>query len=114
MNNPHFEYNANGNLIKEKWLRNGELHREDGPALTVYYADGSIEKLEMYCINGQKHRINGPGTIRYCKDGHKDISFNYNGASYTREANRWIHSNEVSSWKKLTEEDYNRMWEEIL
>jgi hypothetical protein len=36
------------------WLLNGELHRENGPAVEL--ADGS----KLWYINGKKHRENGP------------------------------------------------------
>jgi hypothetical protein len=36
------------------WRLNGELHREDGPA--VEWADGD----KMWCLNGLLHRLDGP------------------------------------------------------
>jgi len=38
----------------KEWYLNGELHREDGPA--VNYADGT----KVWCLNGERHRIDGP------------------------------------------------------
>jgi len=52
------------NIYKE-WLKNGQLHREDGPA--VIYKNGD----KMWCYNGKLHREDGPsvewedGTIKY-------------------------------------------------
>lgn len=46
------------------WLRNGDYHRVDGPA--VIYRDGS----EQWCINGELHRDGGPAIIDV--DGHRE------------------------------------------
>ena len=47
---------------------NGELHREDGPA--VEYLNGSRE----YCINGKLHREGGPAVEK--ADGYKAYYIN--------------------------------------
>ena len=39
------------------WQVNGQLHREDGPA--VEYADG----YRAWYFNGQRHRTDGPAII---------------------------------------------------
>ena len=39
------------------WYKDGKSHREDGPA--VIYADGS----ESWCLNGKLHREDGPAFI---------------------------------------------------
>jgi hypothetical protein len=41
----------------ERWWLNGNLHREDGPALT--HASGT----KMWYLNGELHRIDGPAVI---------------------------------------------------
>jgi len=51
------------NGYKEWWL-NGELHREDGPA--VEHPDGTKE----WCLNGKRHREDGPA-IEY-SNGYKE------------------------------------------
>ena len=48
--------------------KNGEYHREDGPARIVYYKGGQI-KEEAYFLNGEYHRIGAPAIIKYRKDG---------------------------------------------
>ncbi len=58
MSNPKEYFNANDNL-----------HREDGPAFTSYYRDGSL-KDEAYYIDGKVHREDGPAGIRYNEDGY--------------------------------------------
>jgi len=63
------EWYENGQLHREdgpaielsdgtkKWYKNGQLHREDGPALE--WSDGT----KMWCKNGQFHREGGPAII---------------------------------------------------
>ncbi len=45
------EVNPNGT---KKWFLNGELHREDGPA--IEYSNGDKE----WYLNGKRHREDGP------------------------------------------------------
>lgn len=42
---------------EKKWLYNGRLHREDGPAIIC--EDGS----EFWYLHGKYHRTNGPAVI---------------------------------------------------
>jgi hypothetical protein len=41
----------------QRWYLNGQLHREDGPA--VILSDGT----QYWCCNGQLHREDGPAVI---------------------------------------------------
>ncbi len=41
----------------ELWYRNGELHREDGPA--VVWPNG----YQVWCQNDQRHRKDGPAIV---------------------------------------------------
>ena len=60
-------FDSNGNLTKEEWSLNGYLHREDGPAITIYRPDGSKEREEWWW-EGEKHREDGPAVIFYRPD----------------------------------------------
>ena len=51
--------NANGN---KEWYRNGQLHREDGPA--IEHPNG----YKAWCRNGKLHREDGPA-IEYSTGG---------------------------------------------
>ena len=57
----------------KKWYLNGELHREDGPA--VEWSDGT----KSWYLNGERHREDGPaverpdGTNLWCING-KEIT----------------------------------------
>jgi hypothetical protein len=43
---------------RKSWYRNGDLHREDGPALI-----DPQRKLTEYHVNGLLHRLDGPAII---------------------------------------------------
>jgi hypothetical protein len=45
-----------GEILKEEWWFEGELHREDGPAVIIY-EDGVAVKKEWY-NGGMRHRLN--------------------------------------------------------
>jgi hypothetical protein len=42
----------------KRWILNGKLHREDGPALE--YCEG----IKAWYINGKRHRTDGPAIER--------------------------------------------------
>jgi len=62
MNKPECKIGVNGT---KRWYLNGNLHRENGPA--VEHADGT----RYWCLNGYLHREDGPaienadGTTEY-------------------------------------------------
>lgn len=58
------------NKIRAKYYRiNGELHRENGPAYTVYFPGTNKIHEEIYYICGKKYRENGPAHIIYNSHG---------------------------------------------
>jgi hypothetical protein len=80
-----------GNYTRSMWYLNGNLHREDGPAIE-HIDNKSNKNYYEYWINGKKHRLGGPAIIHpsnteiwYCEgviertDGPAII--NRNGAS---------------------------------
>jgi hypothetical protein len=55
--------------LKEEWFdKDGEFHREDGPAITIYYESGNVF-IERYFHKGKKTRTSGPSEINYHKIG---------------------------------------------
>ena len=54
------------------WFKNGEYHREDGPA--IEYDDGN----KVWFLNGKCHRIDGPA----CEYSNGDKSWYLNGKQY--------------------------------
>lgn len=63
-----YEYYENGNIKLKKYIVNGKLHREDGPAIIEYYKNGNIA-IEKYYNNNCLHRENGFAWIEYNKNG---------------------------------------------
>ena len=60
------------------YYKNGNDHREDGPAIEYY--DGSTE----YRINGITHRIGGPAYI-HCENGIQEYHYVIDGKDITKE-----------------------------
>ena len=50
-----YEVEADEDLVT--WFLNGQVHREDGPAVT--YRDGT----QVWYLNGKRHREDGPAII---------------------------------------------------
>ena len=46
------DYYKNGNIYRERYYFNGELHNENGPAVIYYYENGN-KYCEEYYINGK-------------------------------------------------------------
>jgi hypothetical protein len=76
----------------KRWYLNGELHREDGPALE--FADGE----KYWCLNGLYHREDGPAIE--CVDGTK---FWYLNDKHYTEAGYYKKLYELG---KISEDDY--------
>lgn len=56
-----------GFVYLEKYLRNGLLHREDGPAVILRHlnSDGTYDQIEEWYIDDVRGRLDGgPGWIR--------------------------------------------------
>ena len=51
-------------LIEKKWYKNGEKHREDGPARIRYYENGNKDE-EEWLKDNKTHREDGPAWILY-------------------------------------------------
>jgi antitoxin component YwqK of YwqJK toxin-antitoxin module len=71
--------------IEEEWLdKDGEFHREDGPAYIRYNENGNID-LEDYYLNGKTHREDGPASISYYNNGNIQCEYYYlNGKGYRK------------------------------
>ncbi len=62
------EYDAEGKLKRETYYSNGSIHSEDGPALIDYYENNGV-KREAYYIGGELHAEVGPAIIEFDRDG---------------------------------------------
>lgn len=138
---PVFTYYDNGKMKSVIWFnKNDEIHREDGPAVINYFTNGKVH-YQIYLVNNVRHRIDGPSYSRFDDVGfiktqeyyknnvrHRHngpailsknsrrvhVNFFYNGVQYKSQVNKWIKDNNFNSWRGITEDDYNRMWFEIL
>jgi len=92
------EVQDNGNKF---WYRNGEYHREDGPA--IEYADGT----KFWILNGEYHREDGPA-IEYA-DGAK--GWILNGEYHREDGPAMEYADGAKYWyidgKQLTEAEFN-------
>ena len=83
------------------WFLNGQLHREDGPA--IEYADGD----KAWWLNGKLHREDGPA--REYASGTK--SWYLNGELHREDGPACEYSNGEKEWylndEELTEEEFN-------
>jgi hypothetical protein len=78
--NPTFTNYGDGRKTTE-YFKDGKKHRENGPAIIHYDANG-IVRIEEYFINDKRHRENGPAVIHYNEDGNiKYKSYYLNGDS---------------------------------
>jgi hypothetical protein len=103
----------------QEWHLNGELHREDGPAIIVIGSDGS---KYWYNINDKLHREDGPAITRpngskwwYINGNrHREDGPAYIGPSGTKEW--WLNgkriTQEVNNWAKERNIDLNNMSDE--
>ena len=61
----HTTFHLNGNIYLQEWRTNDLiLHRTDGPALIIHYANGQIGQEHWY-ENGLQHRIDDPACKIY-------------------------------------------------
>jgi hypothetical protein len=59
----------NQTRIAEFWFKDGELHREDGPAAVLTHTDPFHNSQEFgWFLNGLRHRENGPSKIIQTND----------------------------------------------
>jgi antitoxin component YwqK of YwqJK toxin-antitoxin module len=64
----YIRYNENGNIKYKSYFSNNKLHREDGPASIQYYENGNIQ-CEYYYLNGKIHKEDGPAYTVYYENG---------------------------------------------
>ena len=68
MAEPKIVYYPNGNKKEECYWDLNELHREDGPAVMLWYDDGKIQSIQ-YLQNDMWHRTDGPANICFEENG---------------------------------------------
>ena len=72
MSEVNIDYWPNGNVRSETYEVGGDYHREDGPALQIWYSSGIINTVGYY-VNGELHRTDGPAITWYDLNGDVDL-----------------------------------------
>jgi hypothetical protein len=86
--NPKIDYYSNSQKKSEEWKVNGEIHREDGPAIQFWYENGQ-KWIESWLLNGYLHREDGPVYQEWSKNGQKKDEWWYlNDKEYSR--GEWV------------------------
>ena len=111
-------YHDNGIIYSETYYNeNNEYHREDGPAIIKYDSNGKLGSKE-YWEHGKRHRKNGPAIELYNNEEELlYFEFFINGkdqSTYTFAIINWKFKNNFKFSEDMSEEDYDRMWMEIL
>ena len=96
-----FGYEIEADEVLVTWFLNGQVHREDGPA--VIWADGGQE----WWLNGQRHREDGPAVI--WADGGQEWWLN--DQIHREDGPAYIGADGTQSWwlnsQEYTERDFN-------
>ena len=73
------QWNYDKTKNHELYYKNGKLHREDGPTSIYWHSSGKI-RFVSYKANGKQHRIDGPAYQYYDVDGKLiEESYHING-----------------------------------
>lgn len=74
-----------------------------------------VKLLEDVSLNEAKeyHRINGPAIMGEKENGTIIKIWYYNGVDYTNEVKNWLCDNMIR-YSEMTEDDFDKMWFEIL
>lgn len=70
-------------LSELKWFRQGDLHREEGPAHIKFSREGGVG-LKKWAVDGSVHRLGGPAVIKYNNGSQFDVNWAINGHIYDR------------------------------
>lgn len=93
-------YYRDGQIERESWYIDGNLHRIDGPAMTTYYENKRKIK-ECWYMHGALHRTDGPAIIEYRSDGHvAEEKYMINNAYHRTDGPAIIEYSESRSKKK--------------
>lgn len=77
--------------------------------------DRDIDFFELIQPVPSVNNFYGPAVIEYDKSGKiREERWWHNDSEYTKNVNEWIQNNKLKTWKDMKEEDFNRMWMEVL
>ncbi len=84
------EYYLNKKRKSEKWYKGNLFHRENFPALRLWYENGQLKKEQWY-QNGVFHRTDGPAWQEWHKEGNLIYDgWFINGDNKTNELKSWL------------------------
>lgn len=74
-----------------------------------------IKLLEdiSYNKHNEVHKVDGPAIVGLRKNGTVIKLWYYNGKNYTNEVKHWLCDNMIR-YTEMTEDDFDKMWFEIL
>jgi antitoxin component YwqK of YwqJK toxin-antitoxin module len=94
-------YQDDGSLCNEVYYKDGEYHREDGPAYIRYYENGNIE-FETWYRGGNHHRLDGPALMEYYEDGSlKEESWYKHDKPHREDGPSWVQYNRNDTGNKI-------------
>jgi len=77
------KFSSNGRLMEREFWMDGELHRDDGPAVEVWDSQGHLI-YRTFWVNGEVHNTTGPAVEVWHSNGCLDDSeFYVNGEELT-------------------------------
>ena len=104
INKPDIEYYDNGQKKSERWYLNGELHREDGPAIQCWNIYGQ-KWIEQWVLNDKYHRVDGPAYQSWYENGQKKSERWYLNGKLHRE-----DGPAYQRWYKDGQKEYEGWW----
>jgi antitoxin component YwqK of YwqJK toxin-antitoxin module len=115
MSEEKITYFENGKPFIVKYYKDFLLHKEDGPAVIIYYTDGKIEEQEWF-YKGKRHRYrthNQPTRFEYWTNGKiKYIEYSKNDKLHREDGPCILYFNENGTLKEenyLTNHIYHRI-----
>lgn len=94
------------------------LECKNGKPSLIQFSFDSIRKIHIisglsWLNMGSYHRVYGPAKIDYILPEKFRYDWFHNDKNVTNIVEEWLKENNMN-WRKMDEEDYNRMWFEIL
>lgn len=65
---PNKYYYPRGELLSVEYIEDGQIHRNDGPAIVIYHKNGEIH-YEAYFYKNKRHRSDGPAFQSWDENG---------------------------------------------
>ena len=110
-----YNYTEDNNIFRIEHFKNMNYHNENGPARIFYNVDNGSIKMVEYWVKSKAHRIDGPSDIYYDEDGNiVQERWFYDNNDYSDIVGQWLRDNGFRSYEEMSDNDFNRMWMEIV